>query len=909
MTLLNGVAMFAVFTVIVPILIHLRKRRKSKVVDWPAMQFLTRTATSRRRGVTLENLLLLLLRCLLVLLFVLAMARPAIESGRYSSWLMFVLLAGCGLLLMTAAIVSGWQRRNRIIGVMVAALLFGVATATLSVRTESLVDSKMDRDITLVIDSSLTMTLGDGEVSHFEESIAQARSLVESLSGNSTVSIVLAGPITETVDGSPFRNLRKADEVLGMLAPVAGGSVLESAIQQATSLLKRAPNTRKQVLLLTDDQLCTWESIDESRLAGQSPVNNAAVSESALENTLPPAGGSDAVAAGEGRSLPKRLSNGNAFLPARSSRPYQREGKVGFKTVSNAEIACAAIMAHLPKKKTNISVDRLHLKSSLVSANRPVPIEIEIRNGGSTTVQNVAVKLLVDGREAATDSLIQIEPGVSSTVRFLHSFPRSGQHVVSGSIEIADQLSEDNRIDSVIDVIPHLSILAVNGSTDADPAQQSATFAQLALDPISLREPPNGDDIGNADEGNLAGGNVSRAIIATTIEATRLKEIETLEKFQLVMLCDVPRLPIDAAKRLARFVEDGGGLWVIPGEQADTSFYNNWRVSQSGEPVMPAQLGERTQWIGEPTPDGRIPRLGVALDVAGRPFISDLFERGDHDLADVSLLRFWSMTPSEQAIVGMRLTNGESLFAEQSLGRGRVLIQSVSLARRDSTFPTTLAFPVLMHLWTHHLAASHAVNSNIEPTTDFLADLIGRMDPTERIGTLQLSEPSGSKREIPVLWEQDSPFAQIGRAAVPGVYKLNRGDTGAPLVSFAVHRNQDESDLSVVSKDRLSEISHELGIEFIDDVSQLAAPVASESVGAEIWDTLLFTVLWLLAGECLVTKWIRSRRRVAPIATSASNGPDDSPFPVPPFATAMKSSSHWEDIPVDNSVGAPVGAP
>ncbi|TWU02846.1 VWA domain-containing protein [Stieleria varia] len=878
MTLLNGVAMFAVLTVIVPILIHLRKRRKSKVVDWPAMHFLTRTVTSRRRGVTLENLLLLLLRCLLVLLFVLAMARPAIESGRTFSWLIFFLLAGCGLLLLTMAIVSGWQLRNRIIGVIAAALLFAVATATLSVGPASLVDSEMDRDIALVIDSSMTMTVGDGEASHFEKAIAQTRSLVETLTGNSTVSIVLAGPITETVEGSPFRNLRRADEVLGTLAPVAGDSDLGSAIQQATSLLKRTPNTRKQVLLLTDDQLCAWES---------------------LENTLPLAGGSNAVAAGERRSLPKSLSNGNASLPAPSSRPSQREDEVGFETVSSAEIACAAIVAHMPKKTTNVSVDRLEIKSSLVTAGRPVSIEVEVRNGGSTTVQNVAVKLLVDGREAAADSLIQVEPGVSSTVRFLQAFPKSGQHVVSGSIEIADQLSEDNRIDSVIDVIPHLSILVVNGSTDPDPAQQSATFVQLALDPTSLREPPNGDDIGNAN----------RAIIATSIEASRLEEIDSLESFQLVMLCDVPRLPIDAAERLARFVQEGGGLWVIPGEQADTSFYNHWRVPQSDESIMPAQLGQRTQWIGEPTPDGRIPRLGVALDVAGRPFISDLFERGGHDLADISLFQFWSMTPSEQAIVGMRLTNGESLFAEQSLGRGRVLVQSVSLARRDSTFPATLGFPVLMHLWTHHLAASHTVTSNIEPTSDFLTDMSERMDPTQRIGTLQLSEPSGSKREITVSWEQDSPVAQVGRVAVPGIYELKHAKTGAPVTSFAVHRNKDESDLSAVSEDRLSEVSRELGIEFIDDVCQLAAPVVSETVGAEIWDTLLFTVLWLLAGESLVTKWIRSRRKVAPTKASESNGLQVNPFPVAPFATAMKSSGLWEDVSKGESVGASVGAP
>ncbi|XZE56542.1 BatA domain-containing protein [Planctomycetaceae bacterium SH139] len=879
MTLLNGVAMLAAFAVIVPILIHLRKRRKSKVVDWPAMQFLTRTVTSRRRGVTLENLLLLLLRCLLVLLFVLAMARPAIESGRTFSWLMFLLLAGCGLLLLTMAIVSGWQRRNRIIGVMVAAFLFAVATATLSVGPKSLVDSEMDRDIALVIDSSLTMTLGDDVTSHFDRAIAQARSLAETLSGDSTVSIVLAGPITETIDGSPFRNLRRADEVLGTLTPVAGGSDLQSAIQQATSLLKRAPNTRKQVLLLTDDQLCTWES---------------------FENTLPLAGGSDLVAAGEGRLLPKGLSNGDASLPARSSRPFQGEGEMGFETVSMAEIACAAIVSHIPKKTTNVSVDRLEIKSSLVTAGRPVSIEVEVRNGGSTTVQNVAVKLLVDGREAATDSLIQIEPGVSSTVRFLQAFPKSGQHVVSGSIEIADQLSEDNRIDSVIDVIPHLSILVVNGSTDPDPAQQSATFARLALDPMSLRQPTDGDDIGNAN----------RAIIATNIEASRLEEIDSLEKFQLVMLCDVPRLPSDAAERLARFVQEGGGLWVIPGEQADTSFYNNWRVPQSDESIMPAQLGERKQWIGEPTLDGRIPRLGVALDVAGRPFISELFERGGHDLADIYLFQFWSMTPSQQAIVGMRLTNGESLFAEQSLGRGRVLMQSVSLARRDSTFPATLGFPVLMHLWTHHLAASHAVSSNVEPTSDLLTDLSAKMDSTERIGTLQLSEPSGSKREIPVSWEQDSPFAQVGRVAVPGVYELKHAKTGAPVASFAVQRNKDESDLSAVSEDRLSEVSPELGIEFIDDVSQLAAPAASETVGAEIWDTLLFTVLWLLAGECLVTKWIRSRRRVASVVTSESNSLHDTPLSVTPFATAMKSSGLREDVSIGDSVGASsVGAP
>lgn len=187
MTLLNAAAMFAAVAVIVPILVHLQKRRKSQVVDWPAMQFLQRTVTSRRRGLTLENLLLLLLRCLLVLLFVLAMARPAVESGRMFSWILFALLAGCGLLLLTAAVVGRWRLRNRWIGIVAAALLFAAAGATLSTSPESLVDSGVDRDVAIVIDRSLTMTLGDDENPHFDTAISQARSLIESLSGNSTV--------------------------------------------------------------------------------------------------------------------------------------------------------------------------------------------------------------------------------------------------------------------------------------------------------------------------------------------------------------------------------------------------------------------------------------------------------------------------------------------------------------------------------------------------------------------------------------------------------------------------------------------------------------------------------------------------------------------------------------------------
>ncbi len=59
-----------------PIIIHLINKRKFKTVDWAAMEFLLEADKRNRRRIRLENLILLLLRCLAVILIGLLVARP-----------------------------------------------------------------------------------------------------------------------------------------------------------------------------------------------------------------------------------------------------------------------------------------------------------------------------------------------------------------------------------------------------------------------------------------------------------------------------------------------------------------------------------------------------------------------------------------------------------------------------------------------------------------------------------------------------------------------------------------------------------------------------------------------------------------------------------------------------------------
>ena len=59
-----------------PIIIHLLNRRRFKIVDWAAMEFLLNANRRNRRRIQLENIILLILRCIAIFLVGCLLARP-----------------------------------------------------------------------------------------------------------------------------------------------------------------------------------------------------------------------------------------------------------------------------------------------------------------------------------------------------------------------------------------------------------------------------------------------------------------------------------------------------------------------------------------------------------------------------------------------------------------------------------------------------------------------------------------------------------------------------------------------------------------------------------------------------------------------------------------------------------------
>src|SRR3954469_10837698 len=74
-------AWIGAFAVSVPIIIHLLNKRKFEKVVWGAMRFLKVSVEQNQRRLQIEDLLLLALRCLLLLILGLALARPTFQCG------------------------------------------------------------------------------------------------------------------------------------------------------------------------------------------------------------------------------------------------------------------------------------------------------------------------------------------------------------------------------------------------------------------------------------------------------------------------------------------------------------------------------------------------------------------------------------------------------------------------------------------------------------------------------------------------------------------------------------------------------------------------------------------------------------------------------------------------------------
>jgi hypothetical protein len=201
------------FGVAVPVAIHLLNRFYGRRTEWAAMELLRRALVTRANQVRLEDLLMLLLRCLAILLLALALARPTLRSEA-GKWV-------------------GGQRR---VGVVIA------------------------------IDASYSMAHGEF-TSRFKRAVARAREILETVEGGDPVTIVLMGNQPRILQSAVGYVPAQASALLDTKAAVLPERLnLESCLERLEELTRDLKAPIKECYLITDSQALSWEALsDRSR--------------------------------------------------------------------------------------------------------------------------------------------------------------------------------------------------------------------------------------------------------------------------------------------------------------------------------------------------------------------------------------------------------------------------------------------------------------------------------------------------------------------------------------------------------------------------------------------------------------------------------------------------------------------
>ncbi len=306
----------------------------------------------------------------------------------------------------------------------------------------------------------------------------------------------------------------------------------------------------------------------------------------------------------------------------------------------------------------NVSVVGVSVQRDIFAGAERATVTARLANRGSEPVERMRVALELNDYE-------------------LEALPTAVEAASVASVTFAPFTLDDTAMP-----------VSVRAQTDALPHDDVLHFLVSPGDVVSVLVvgSPGAPDASLYLEQALAIG--SSPAFTPVVRSVDELTVEDVEAASVVVLNDVGLPSGELGTAITQFVEDGGGLWIVLGEQV------RW---PGGElEVLPGTLGE---------PADRDGRGGVLGFVDYSHPVFELF--GTPRSGDLTTPRFFRYRPLDvqtDAAVLARYDNGDVALAERRLGAGRVLVWTSTL---DSFWNDVALKPIylpLVHKTVEYLA-------------------------------------------------------------------------------------------------------------------------------------------------------------------------------------------------------------
>ncbi len=487
----------------------------------------------------------------------------------------------------------------------------------------------------------------------------------------------------------------------------------------------------------------------------------------------------------------------------------------------------------------NVAVVGIEASHTQVGSGQTVTIQAQVQNFGHTRSSPMALDQLVDGEVTGTSPIAGIDPGGTISVSWKWRSDEAGVFALDCRLNDDDQLALDDAESVIVEVVDRVPVLIVGAPPEYRQRVTEATFFTAALGYDN--ESPHED---------------WHAVFAPRLTSPDDLEDESLADVQAVVLTSLTPIVTDTVEKLHRFVERGGGLWVVLGRRTDREAFNSvWY--QDGGGLSPLPLGDVKTVKNEETQEEET----IHPPSGDHPATAQL---SDTNRLDIDAVRIQSRhafdraSAPEDLSVLLETGDGDPLVIEQYAGRGRVFIQALPFDVGWSNLPLTKAHVVMVNDWMAYLTQPAATQFNV--STGARIELPQALAGSQ--SEVAIISPDGTHRDITVRETDDVARFRYSNTHAPGRYEVQfvGTDDTTQTIPFQVARDAQESDLTPLTEEELTSLTDNAGLDFTEQGTLEIPQVTSGVNERPVWTPLLVGLLILLAVELLLaTRAARAR--------------------------------------------------
>lgn len=495
----------------------------------------------------------------------------------------------------------------------------------------------------------------------------------------------------------------------------------------------------------------------------------------------------------------------------------------------NPDVQIQFIDVH-PEQPQNFAITALNVPPVILKEQQASYLVARVRNFSDAAVENLPIRLFVDGNMIHTVQL-DLEPDDLADAVFRIDFRDEATH--TGWVELPeDALQVDNKRYFTLQSLRSIRVHAVRDKPRTQsPHQTMGTFfMKMAF---------------------TAGRD---AVPIDFTESSSVPNAATLDRTDVLVLANVAQISSDEAGRVATYVAAGGGLIVTVGNNIDAAVYEQRFGGEIG--LMPCNF---VRPVGDALDRQQFRVLATVK--YEHPIFAPFKEPNHGDFGKALFYRIFQAVPTENATVMASYDDGSPALFEKPYGNfGRVLCFTSTIDREWNDLPIRAVYLPFLHETIKYLALKDA-----ETLPDYrVGDTIDlKVSETEnesitKNGAIAIFNPNSvetrlgrNKDETPTAQNTPQSSVLYTDTAIPGIYSVHRSGTEVTDY-FVVNVDTTESDLAARDVEELASMLKGTADELVED-KPTAELVAQYNEDVErnqnVWIYLMFAVFALAITE------------------------------------------------------------